>query len=308
MPHPALVFVVVAWGLNFSVIKLAYHDISPQAVGLVRFVFMLPILLVWCIVAKQGLSYPSGKALPLLAAGFVGSGAYMVMFLEGMRTAPAALGAVALSTAPIITTFLSVLVKQEKFTWRLLFGSLIAFSGVAIGALSAGQSSKGAITGVILVLGSAILWSTSVILYRKILVDMTPIKAFALSFPGAAVALVPYGLQAALTAHWDKVSFRGWSALSYLVVIAGVGAFAAYYKGLADVGPARTTMTQYFVPPTAAIFASLLIHEKLFALEVVGLVIVILGVAIAVFKAPQPIDERTCTDPQSPGTPQSSSA
>lgn len=271
---------VLAWGLNFSVIKIAYREVSPPSVGLFRFLCMLPILALWCVFAKQSLRFPRGRALSLLFAGFVGSGAYMVLFLEGMRTAPAAHAAIALATAPIMTAALSVLAKQDRGSWQLAVGSVIAFTGVALSVSDVGGKGKGSLVGVLLIVGAAFLWSCSIILYRKLVTDMAPVRALTLSFPGAALALIPYGWHEMTTTNWTALSWMAWAALAYLVVFAGVGAFAAYYKGVADVGPAATSMTQYFVTPIAAISSALILKESVHWNEIVGLAIVILGVAL----------------------------
>ena len=305
LPHPALVFMVVAWGLNFSVIKVAYGEVAPAAVGLTRYLFMAPLLVAWCLAAKQSLKYPPGMFWRLNLAGFVGSGAYMVLFLEGMRTAPAAIGAIALATAPIMATALSVGLKQERFTWKLVIGSLIGFLGVAICVLGGEHKAGGELTGALLVVGSAALWAVSIVLYRPILGKIEPLRTLTLSFPGALLALVPYGWAATIHTDWSKVSPTGYGALAYLVVVAGVLAFAAYYRALKDVGPARTSLAQYFVPPTAAVFAVFLLDDKIDWREMVGLGVVIAGVATAVWKAPAPISEGTGTDRSAPEIPQS---
>ncbi|MBS1724845.1 MAG: DMT family transporter [Armatimonadetes bacterium] len=308
LPHPALVFVVLAWGLNFTVIKVAYSQMSPPAVGLVRYLFMFPLLLLWCAVVRQPLRYPPGRFWAWNFAGFVGSGVYMVLFLEGMRTAPAALGAIALATAPIMATVFSVFAKQERFTWRLLLGSLVAFGGVAVCILGQHRGSDGSMWGVLLVLASAVFWALSIVLYKPLLSEATPVRVLTLSFPGAMLVLIPYGWHSVAVTHWSLVSSKGWLAMVYLVLVAGVGAFAAYYKGLADCGPAKTSLTQYFVPPVAAIFATLVLAEKLVWQEVAGLVIVIAGVALAVWKRPSVTSERTSTDQAGPESPQTSCA
>lgn len=280
MPHPALVFVVIAWGLNFSIIKVAYKDLDPAAVGLFRYLWMLPLLALCCKLAGEELRYPKGTALKLNLAGFVGSGAYMVFFLEGMRTAPPTLAAIALATAPIITMFLSVALRQERFSWRLLFGSLIAFGGVAVAVLDSESKSQGSLGGTLIVVCSAALWAVSIVLYKPLLKDIAPVRALTLSFPGAMIALLPYGIGKLVSTNWGAVSLNGWLALAYLIVIAGVGAFVAYYKGLADVGPARASMTQYFVSPVAALCSALVLRERVTINEILGLVIVIGGVAL----------------------------
>lgn len=307
-PHPALVFVVLAWGLNFSIIKIAYLEVSPPALALVRFGAMAVLLVAWCLAGRQSLSYPKGSVGKLLLAGFVGSGVYMVFFLEGMRTAPAALGAIALATSPLFATGLSVALRQDAFTWRLVAGSLVAFGGVAVGILGGTADSDGSAMGALLVLVAAILWAVSVVIYRGLLKEMTPVRALTLSLPGALPVLAVYGTTAVVTTDWPSVTMHGWGALAYLVFVAGVGAFAAYYRGLADVGPARSSMTQYFVTPVAAIFASFVIPEPPRAAELVSLVIVICGVLLAAWKPPTVIDERTDTAPPTQETQQNSSA
>ena len=78
--------------------------------------------------------------------------------------------------------------------------------------------------------------------------------------------------------------------------MAGVGAFAAYYKGLADVGPARASLAGYFIPPTAAIFSAIVLHEWIGVSEIVGLVIVVAGVALAVWKTSVPVVPEECVE------------
>lgn len=280
MPHPALVFVVIAWGLNFSVIKVAYKDLDPAAVGLFRYLWMLPLLALCCRLTGEKLSYPKGMGWRLNFAGFVGSGAYMAVFLEGMRTAPPTLAAIALATAPIMTIFLSVALRQDRFSWRLLVGSLIAFAGVAVAVLDSDSRSQGSLAGTLTVVGSAALWAVSIVLYKPLLKDIAPVRALTLSFPGAMVALLPYGAGKLASTNWSAISLNGWLSLAYLIVIAGVGAFVAYYKGLADVGPARASMTQYFVSPVAALCSAVVLRERVTVNEILGLAIVIGGVAM----------------------------
>ena len=280
--HPALAFVVVAWGLNFSIIKLCYRDFSPAATGLARFLLMAPLLVAWCAVSRLNLTYSKGEFWPYIVAGFLGSGAYMVLFLEGMRSAPPAQAAIALATAPIWTTLFSVLRGQDKGTRELWIGSATAFLGVVVVVLGgAPQESGGQGTGVLLVLASAVVWAVSVVAYQPLLQRDHPLRVLTLSLPGAFVALLPYGGLALAQTRFDAVSPVGWASLAYLVVVAGVLAFAGYYRGVADVGPSRATLTQYFVPPTAAFGAWLVFGTPPGWTDLVGLAVVMAGLAIA---------------------------
>jgi drug/metabolite transporter (DMT)-like permease len=280
--HPALAFVVVAWGLNFSVIKLCYRDLSPAATGLLRYILMAPLLAAWCAAAGLRLAYRPGEFWPYNFAGFLGSGAYMVLFLEGMRLAPPAQAAIALATAPLWTTLFSVGLGQDRWTPALGLGSATAFLGVltvVLGGVERQAHGHGA--GVLLVFASAVVWAVSVVVYRPLLATDHPLRVLTLSLPGASVALLPYGWPALARTRLAEVSPLGWASLAYLVVVAGVLAFAAYYRGVADVGPSRSAMTQYFVPPTAAFGAYLVLGIPPAWTDLLGLLIVALGLWVA---------------------------
>jgi len=220
----------------------------------------------------------------------------MVLFLEGMQRTSAAQGAITLSTAPIFIGIFSVLARQERFRLTLLIGSMIAFAGVAVVVVAGGGQVEGSLLGTGLVLASAIVWAYSVIVVRPLLAGMHAISAFTLTFPGAAIALIPYGAKAVAETKWGEISFVGWIALGYLVLVAGVLAFVAYYRGVADVGPNATSMTQFFIPPTAALGAWLLLGQPMTVGQAIGLAIVIGGVVYAsrrsrVSEAAEPIPE-----------------
>jgi len=93
--------------------------------------------------------------------------------------------------------------------------------------------------------------------------------------------VVPYGWDDMMAIQWQRIDFTGWWTLGYLALVAGFGAFWAYYKGLADVGPTRTGLTQYLIPPVASILGWLVLGERMGAGEWIGLVCVLAGLALA---------------------------
>jgi drug/metabolite transporter (DMT)-like permease len=130
-------------------------------------------------------------------------------------------------------------------------------------------------------MASAVVWAASVVVYQPLLQRDEPLRVLTLSLPGAFLALLPYGGAALAQTRFEEVSPAGWGSLAYLVVVAGVLAFAGYYRGVADVGPSRATLTQYFVPPTAAFGAWLVFGTPPGWTDVVGLAVVMAGLAIA---------------------------
>lgn len=280
-PHPALVFVVVAWGFNFSIIKVVLGAVEPSVAALVRYLVMLPVLLLGCKFSGIPLKYPEGKRGQYLFAGFMANGLYMVLFLEGMRTAGAAQGAIVLATAPVWITFFAILKKQEVFSRHLAIGAVLAFVGAVMVIAGGNGEMEGTKMGAALVLVSAIVWAWSVILMRPIVMEGSPFGAFALTFPGGLIALLPYGAMATVRTDWSALQPQTWIAMAYLIFVAGIGAFSAYYKGLADVGPAKTSMVQFFIPPAAAFFAWVAFSKPLVSWQILGMAIVVTGTVVS---------------------------
>ena len=279
---------VLAWGTNFAVVKIAGQSFTPPALSLLRFLGMWPLLIGVMAAMKLPLSFPPGRERTrVIFSGFLASGLYMVLFLEGMARSSAAQGAITLATAPIFIALFSVMAKQEVFRARLLVGSLIALAGVATVVLAGhGSGTGGTVMGSVLILLSAIVWAWSVVVMRPLLASWSPVSVLTWSFSGAALALIPYGAVALWRQDWGAVTVSGWLALGYLVVVAGVLAFIAYYKGLADVGPNQTSMTQFFIAPTAAFTGWILLGQAMNVIQILGLAVVIVGVFIASRKTP----------------------
>lgn len=281
LQDPAALVVVFAWGINFSIIKIAYTGFDPSATALIRYLGMIPCMILLSLLLKERLSYKGRNVPKLLLAGFLSSGLYMVFFLEGLKTAGAAESAIALATAPLWIAILAVASKRENANYRLAVGSLLAFAGVAILILASNNGNGGgSLWGIGLVALSAFVWATSVIVMNDIIVDGDPIANYTLSMPGAAIILVPWGLASTLNTDYAAVSTGAWLSMGYLIAVAGMLAFGCYYIALRRIGPSALGLTQYLIPIVAVIAAVFMLGEPLTLWHFLGMLIVIAGVAI----------------------------
>lgn len=278
---PAAIVVIFAWGINFSIIKIAYTGFDPSATALIRYLGMIPCMIALSLILKERLSYKGRNIPKLFFAGFLSSGLYMVLFLEGIKTAGAAETAIALATAPLWIAILAVAGKRESANYRLAVGSVFAFAGVAMLILaSQNGNGGGSLLGIGLVALSAFVWASSVIVMNDIIVDGDPIANYTLSMPGAAIVLVPYGLHSMLTTDYSAVGAPAWLSMAYLILIAGMLAFGCYYVALRRIGPSALGLTQYLIPIVAVIAAVIMLGENLTIWHFVGMAVVIAGVAI----------------------------
>ncbi|MFM9872930.1 MAG: DMT family transporter [Fimbriimonadaceae bacterium] len=281
LPHPALVFVVFAWGFNFAILKLTYEEMPVEVVMLLRYLGMGIVL--WLYAKSMKLTYKptQSEVSKFLFAGFMSTGLYMVLFLEGMSKVGAAQGAVCLATAPIWVSIFSVISGHDRGRWQLFVGGCLAYFGVAAVILMGRGERHWTPLGLTLMLLSALVWAISVVMMKPLLKDRPAVGVYVATYPGAALILVPYGIRKVLEFDYSKVSWVGWSGLSYLIFIAGFGAFTAYYVGVREVGASKTSMIAYFVPVVAAFAAWGLRGESLNLPQGIGIMVVLLGVWLA---------------------------
>lgn len=276
-----LVTTVLAWGVNFVALKLTYPVISPPAVAVTRTLASWMIL--WAFIRWRGETLRVEPRLRgrIWAQGAVSMGLYMILFLEGMQRTSPAEGAIILATAPILTSLLGSLIGQERFRWAVLGGGLIAFVGVTMVVLGGDPSSHGSLLGNALVFASSVVWSVGVVMVRPLVQEVSPLRVLAISMPAGLLVLLPYGLMPTLHTDWAAVTPVAWWAWVHTALLAGAVATTTYYMGIEQIGVARAVMYQYFIPPTAAFFAWLALGSPFTLVQMLGVAVVVVGVASA---------------------------
>lgn len=260
-------------------VKLAYHGFSPPAVALMRCLCQIPVTFLILKALGKPLRVNRQFYTSIAIGGAINSGLYMILFLEGMKRTTPGQGAIALATAPIFVAVLSGLLGQEKVTWQVFVGSVAAFAGVAVAEAGSHGLQGGSPLGTILCLVSAFVWAVSVSILRKPIDREEPMTVFAWTLVAAALVLVPYGFMASIHTRFDQVALEGWVGFSYMVLVAGVGGFTAYYLAIVQVGAARASMTSYVIPIVAAFAAWPLLGTPPLPAHLVGLALVLAGVA-----------------------------
>jgi len=281
------------WAFNFVAVKLAYREVSPAALGLVRTVATYLMMVVFTAACGESLGYPRGSAARFLAMGFVASGLYMVAFLEGMgRTSPAE-AAILLSTSPLFVMLLSAWLGYERLRRGTVLGALAALAGVAlVAAPEPGSAGSHLLGNGLILLGSA-LWAVGVMLAKPLSEAHSPYRVLMLSLPGALVVIVPYGLGATVHTEWAALHPITLAMVAYVAVFAGGVAFSLFYLGVRQVGPTGAMLYQYAVPPAAALLAWAILGDPVRPSQVAGMALTYAGLTWALRSrvAPRPTGE-----------------
>ncbi len=270
----ALVSLYLVWGSTYLAIRIGLESYPPFTMAALRFLITgaaLYAFLRWRGVAKPTmLQWRNCAVTGTLLLGF-GNG----LVCWAQQTVSSGLAAVAVASMPLFAAMFGAWFGQWPRRLELI-GLLVGFAGVIL--LNIGGDLAGSRLGALALLAAAASWAFGSLWSKR--QDMPePMMNTAAQMLTGGVALT---LLALINGNGLPVAptLRATLALAYLAVFGSVIGFSAYLYLLRTVRPALATSYAYVNPPVAVIFGALLANERVHALDIVGMAVILGGVAI----------------------------
>jgi drug/metabolite transporter (DMT)-like permease len=273
----ALLCLVSAAGFGAMAIfgKLAYDaGVSTLTLLLVRFTLAGAIFGA-VIAVRPGLRLrgAGGRALAIgLALGAVGYATQAGLFFAALRRLDASLLALLLYTYPAWVTLSAFALGRETPTRRRLIALALSSTGlvvVLLGAASGEFDGASAVMGV----GAALAYTAYILIADSAGPALPPIQLSALVCAGATVTFAVVGLAfGAIDLGFED---QGWLWLGLIAVVSTAVPIAAFFAGMARVGPSTASILSTFEPVVTVTLAYLAFSERLSALQLGGAALVI---------------------------------
>jgi drug/metabolite transporter (DMT)-like permease len=277
------VLVVMAfWAANFIVVKAANEQIPPVTFAFLRFGLAAVTLLIVLRWREGRLGLPRRDVVPILGLGALGFGVYQILWSIALQDIPAGDSALLIATTPVITALLAVSSGADVLTRTKLAGSLVSFAGVAV-IVSAGHGLTlgGALVGDALTLIAALCWSIYTAYGAPILRRHSPLRTSAWAMVGGSLVLLPPALFQGIGVDWRGVGVEAWGGLLFSAFIPAGIANVVVFSAIRLLGPTRVTAFQFLVPFMAVLMGAAFLAEPVRIDQLLGGLIIILGVAIA---------------------------
>jgi drug/metabolite transporter (DMT)-like permease len=278
--YTLLAFMILTWGLNFVVAKIALREIPPLAVASIRTVmagvFILPIFL-WRTKGQRR-CWPARDIAALLLLGVAGAVGNQILFVIGLARTSVAHASVAVALSPITVLIIAAFAGQERITGRKTAGMLIAFSGIV--ALQFGHTSgRGpTLAGDLIVLISGSLFAAYAVFGKALTSRYGSLTANAFAYTGGAVLMLPISLW--LLGKFDAARVSIAAAVAYMAVFSAVVAYLIFYYALRWLPASRVSAFSYLQPLLATASAVLILGERPTAGFAVACALVLAGVFI----------------------------
>lgn len=273
---------VLLWSTGFIGAKLGLPHAEPFTFLAVRMVIAGALLLAFALVS--GAPWPANAA----AAGRIAIAGLLVhaVYLGGVFYAiahglPAGIAALIVGIQPLLTAALAARLLGERVTRAQWFGLALGLAGVAMvvggrGGAGVGQVSAGGIVAIL----AALFGITLGTLYQKRhCAGMDLRSGGVIQYGATALALgaLAFGCETRHIEWAGEFVF----ALAWLVLVLSVGAVGLLYTLIRRGEAARVASLFYLTPPVTAVMAWGLFDERLGALSLAGMVVVMAGVVLA---------------------------
>jgi drug/metabolite transporter (DMT)-like permease len=278
---PLLLTLGAIWGASFLFIEEADRSMEPTTIMAGRLLLAAAILvplLTASIGLREAWSAMRRVALVGLISGIVNAALPFTLIAWGQKHIDSGTAAIANASMPIFVVLLAWRIRRsESARGSRLVGVLLGFVGVAVLAWANPHGGWWEVAGTLAVVCAAFCYAVGA-LYAQHHVSNVPVLVFSTAQCVAGTfVLLPFGL-AQLPSE-----VPGWKAIGSVLAL-GIAATAIgtlmYFRLVAVHGSARASLVVYLLPPFALIYGSTLLGESLTAQKVIGLVLILGGVAL----------------------------
>jgi len=274
------------WSGNFIVARAVIHEISPVALGFLRWLTASLILLPFCfsrinelaIVVKQNARYFFFLSL----AGITLFNTFV--YLAGHYSPAINLALIGTTSSLIFATFLAGIFLKEKTRGMQLAGLLVCIFGILL------LLSKGDIHTLLgfrftkgdwWVLAGSMAFAIYNVLVRKNPVKLKGLDFLFVTFSIGTMLLFPAFVIDRVVNEPIQLSWSLLSIILYLGIGASVICYLCWNASIARLGASRTAVFGNLIPIFSTLEAVFLLGEKILPIHIISGVIVISGLLLA---------------------------
>lgn len=279
-----LVLVVVIWGVNFTIVKIALLEMNPLVFNCFRVIVASVFLIILSYFKKS--SRPSRSIfLQLFAIGLIGNGIYQELFILGIYRTAAGVTALILAATPIFVMIIDSILHVEKIGYREWIGVIFSFIGIMlmIHIESLGSLGNSALIGDLLILAGTICWASYIALAKPILSSVNPLQFVTYTVILGSPIVIFASLPSLLSLDLRTVSWENWGIISYSALLSIAVAYTIWYASIQRIGTARTAIYQNLVPLIAVVIAWQILGEQLLTRQLLGGAMIFLGIYLTRF-------------------------
>jgi drug/metabolite transporter (DMT)-like permease len=294
-----LAAVYIIWGSTFMATKVAATHLPVALFSALRFLTAGSVL---AMVARFGLRHPFPRRLidwrHVIVTGF-----FMVFAANGLNAwalqfLPSSQSALLNGTAAFWIAGLGVFGRRgHPLSRGTVVGLGIGFAGTALTMVPRGALHGASLLAQLGVLGASLAFSLGTLYYRSAETQVESLMFMAMQLFCGGVLLLVLALLHGDVARWT-FNEPGLIAVGYLTFVSSCLAFTAYGWLTRNAAPAVIGTYSYVNPAIATFLGWEFLNESMSHLQLVGMLVIIVGVSILTLPGGSFSDPKTLDEPK----------
>jgi drug/metabolite transporter (DMT)-like permease len=275
-----LLTTIILWSLNLTVTRyILTHGFQPLAYATVRYGTAALIFVAIALVSERTLRLRRSD-LGLVALAALCLWLNQLSFVYALEKTSASTIALILGATPIFAALIGIAFGLERLSRKFWLAAAISFAGVGLVAAGAPGGFSGDLRGNLLGIATAATWAAYSVAIAPLMerYSASRISAVVLSLGWVLIALV--GFPQAADQDYG-LGWKVWVLLGFATVGPLVVTNILWFRSLHKIGASRATLVANLQPFVAAVFALILLSERMTLLQVVGGVLIGGGILTA---------------------------
>ena len=282
LPYLTLFLAVVFWGMSVVGTKIALADFSAFALVFLR--FALASLFFIALMVKRGLpSFSPKDHLKLFVLSLFQPWLYFICETFGVQMTTASKASLIIANIPVVVLILSILILRQKSSFVSITGIICSMLGVFLlisGDYDLNWRQATVNTGDFLLLGAVLSAAVYILIVNRLGTAFSPVDITAMQVIYGMIFFAPEFIWTFSDTDWQSISSSALTALLGLVLFATIGAFLCYNYSLSRININKAAIVLNGVPLVTVLGAWFLLDEVLSPLQLLGGLIVIIGVTL----------------------------
>lgn len=279
----ALVGSMVLFASSFTLTKIAYRDVGPFTLGMLRFAAAAVLLWLWFRTTGRTEHVSRDDARRLAIGGLLGVTGYFALENLGVSWSTATDAALLGAAYPAIIVVMDVLLNGAHLSRRAWAGIALAMAGavgIVAGAPIDPHLTPLRLWGDLLILASAVVWGFYTFVSREVVRRHSPLTTVMRQGFAGALGFVPLvALEAPGWRPWTDPLTTG-LAVAALTVLCSIGAMALYTQGMRHLPTQTVAASINLMPVFGLVIAAVALHERVSWWQLMGGAVVVAGVLL----------------------------
>lgn len=272
-----LIFLVIVWGINWPLSKIALDDSPPLLFAALR-TFIGGILLCFIAFRNRASLNMAKNWRAYTIAGVLNIALYYGIQTIGLGSMPAGLFSAIVFLQPVLLGICSWLWLGESMNPVKLAGLALGFCGVAVISIDGLRTGLSGI-GIVLALITAVCWTLGTVYIKKIgpSVDTIWMTAMQLLIGGTLLFIGGFSTESPSAIRWEPSFIANLLFISIFVIAAG---WLVFYKLVQSGEASKVGSFTFMIPLLAVVFSSFMTGEHITIRLVEGMVLVLFSILL----------------------------